>query len=89
MFEIRISWTQSINELLSEDEEFARFVTDSLKRHFQRDWGDLDEEDKKLNDDAFKNGGRLFSAYKNGETKIWIITEADRLVTTVLFPEEY
>jgi hypothetical protein len=33
---------------------------------------------------------RLFSVYEdNGLPKIWIITEADRSVTTVLFPEEY
>jgi len=37
-----------------------------------------------------KNGGRLFSAYQlTQHSKLWIITEADRSVTTLLLPEEY
>ena len=35
-------------------------------------------------------GGRVFSAYELRDgTRIWIITEADRSVTTILLPEEY
>ena len=42
------------------------------------------------NELALKACYRLLSAYeKEGLPKIWIITEADRSVTTVLFPEEY
>jgi hypothetical protein len=61
-----------------------------LHRHLSGDWGDLDAEDKKLNDDAIKHGSRIFSAYKldNGE-KVWVITEADRSSTCVLLPEDY
>lgn len=87
---MQIVWTRGVNERLTEDEEFAKFVMNSLKRHSRGDWGDdLGDADKKLNDEALKNGGRLFSAYKNGVDKIWIITEADKTATTVLFPEEY
>lgn len=68
----------------------AMDVTKALSRFARGDWGDMDEEDKKSNDWALKNGGRLFGAYhdQNG-TKFWIITEADRSVTTVLLPEDY
>lgn len=61
-----------------------------LRRHARGDWGDLDAEDKRANDEALKSEGRLVSAYytKNG-TKFYIITEADRSNTTVLLPEEY
>jgi hypothetical protein len=62
----------------------------ALKRHAQCDWGDLDVEDKKANDHAFAQGGRLFSAYlSTAKVKFWIITEADRSITTVLLPEDY
>jgi hypothetical protein len=62
----------------------------SLKRHAQCDWGDLDAEDKKANDHAFAHGERLFSAYlSTAKVKFWIITEADRSITTVLLPEDY
>ena len=61
-----------------------------LIRHSQCDWGDLCQEDKESNNYALENGERLLSAYKlrDGE-KIWIITEWDRSVTTILFPSDY
>ena len=54
------------------------------------DWGDLDDDDKRFNDEALQHGDRLFSAYHltNG-TKIYVITEWDRSVTTALLPSEY
>lgn len=61
-----------------------------LKRHVTGDWGDLCDEDKQANDYAINKRLRIFSAYHlNDETKIWIITEADRSVTTILLPGEY
>jgi len=63
---------------------------DLLARHCRRDWGDLDDEDKRSNDHDLKHGGRLLSAYKMADgSKVWIITEWDRSVTTILLPEEY
>ena len=70
--------------------EFAHFVTSSLKRHARGDWGNLCQEDRGQNELALREGNRLLSAYEHWRfSKIWIITEADRSVTTVLFPEEY
>lgn len=61
-----------------------------LSRHGQGDWGDLDPEDIKANQEALRYGGRLFSSYViDPDQKLWIITEADRSVTTLLLPEEY
>lgn len=61
-----------------------------LSQHRRCDWGDLCDADKKRNDWALKKGGRLFSAYCcSSNTRIWIITEADRSATTILLPEEY
>jgi hypothetical protein len=61
-----------------------------LARHVAGDWGDLDDEDRSANDHAVKAGDRILSAYhlKTG-MKIWIITEWDRSVTTLLLPSEY
>ena len=61
-----------------------------LKRHADCDWGDCCLEDRNMNDDALDHGDRLLSVYhdRNG-TKFWIITEADRSVTTILLPDEY
>jgi hypothetical protein len=67
-----------------------RDIARALVRHLDGDWGILDEHDWKVNDEALRSGGRIFSAYlaQNG-TKFWIITECDRSATTVLLPEEY
>jgi len=54
------------------------------------DWGNMCEEDQQENERALIDGSRLFSAYKaDGLPKIWIITEADRSSTCILFPDEY
>jgi len=62
-----------------------------LQRHVRGDWGDLDEHDKAINEAALSqnNPGRLMSSYETEFGKIWIITEADRSVTTALLPDEY
>lgn len=61
-----------------------------LSRHFRGDWGDLCEDDKTENELSLKQGFRLMSSYPITETeKLWIITEADRSVTTLLLPEDY
>lgn len=62
----------------------------ALNRHRRCDWGDVCESDWKLNDQALKMGDRLFSVYHTGSgRKFWIITEANRSVTTILLPEDY
>ena len=61
-----------------------------LVRHAAGDWGDLDQDDRAENECALKDGCRILSAYRLADhTRIWIITEADRSVTTILLPDEY
>ena len=62
----------------------------ALQRHHSGDWGDVDDHDRQVNEDALRNGDRLVSIYKSirGQ-KFYIITEWDRSVTTVLLPEDY
>jgi hypothetical protein len=63
----------------------------ALNRHARGDWGELPEEDAAENQRALEQGYRLFSAYRSEDrkTRFYVITEADRSVTTVLLPEEY
>jgi hypothetical protein len=62
---------------------------DYLARHATGDWGDLCAFDRRQNEIALREGLRIFSSYDTPAGKIWIITEADRSVTTLLLPEEY
>jgi hypothetical protein len=61
-----------------------------LARHMRKDWGDLSAEDRRENELSLREGLRLLSTYhtKLGE-RLWIITEADRSVSTLLLPSEY
>lgn len=90
--------TRTVHEYMQSVPKFRDFVAKSLARYFLCDWGDTCEDDKKLNDEAVKNGERILAAYifdfnlpprAVDQQKIWIITEWDRSVTTILFPEEY
>src|SRR5215217_418594 len=61
-----------------------------VRRHQCGDWGDLGEEDKAENEFSVDKELRIFSAYTlSTQAKIWVITEADRSVTTLLTPQEY
>jgi len=60
-----------------------------LQRHKKGDWGNVDAEDQAENDRALQVGNRVVSVYAIRGKKIYIITEHDRSVTTVLFPDEY
>ena len=60
-----------------------------LGRHVSGDWGDIDPEDKGLNEQALKIGERIFSVYGPEDDRLWVITEADRSATTILRPEDY
>jgi hypothetical protein len=66
-----------------------------LERHARGDWGEVDAEDGKLNDEAVRDSSRILSAYRTLKSeKLWIITEAEgddgrRASTCILLPEEY
>ncbi|MCD6665980.1 MAG: hypothetical protein LT081_07870 [Hydrogenophaga sp.] len=60
-----------------------------LGRHIGGDWGNLEQEDIKANENALAYGDRIFSSYNVGDGKVWVITEADRSSTCVLLPSEY
>lgn len=68
----------------------ALMATEFIQRHLNGDWGGMDEHDIEVNNTALATGGRLFSSYDVDEkNKLWIITEGDRSVTTLLLPQDY
>ncbi|MCX7075809.1 MAG: hypothetical protein NTZ45_03430 [Methylococcales bacterium] len=61
-----------------------------LQRHATGDWGNLCTDDINANNDALQYGDRLLSSYVLSDScKVWVITEWDRSVTTILLPCEY
>ena len=82
----RVVATPGALELLSEagDDPF-----DYLSRHATGDWGELCAVDRRQNETALREGERVFSSYETQAGQVWVITEADRSVTTILLPEDY
>jgi hypothetical protein len=60
-----------------------------LARHQAGDWGDVPPEDALKNERSVAHGFRVLSSYQVGTGRVWLITEWDRNVTTMLLPEEY
>lgn len=71
-------------------EEAGQIPQEFLHRHLRGDWGELDPHDMQANERALEEGDRLFSAYTTtAGVRLWLITEYDRSVTTLLLPSEY
>lgn len=91
----QIVTTNGIARAMMLDHGFLEAVRECLTRHCLGDWGVACEETKQQNDEALEaeKHGRLidslFSVYDIDGTEIFIITEIDRSVTTILFPDEY
>lgn len=84
----QIVTTANVDARMKSDEEFKRFVESSLSRFREGDWGILCEEDKATADNAITNNQMIMGAYSSNNEEIWIITEWNRSVTTILFPYE-
>lgn len=67
------------------DEERRTF----LHRHQIGSWEETSQEDRMENMLSLFHGLRILSVHNASKGKVWIITEADRSVTTILTPEEY
>lgn len=87
--------TNSINNFMVKDKQFRKEVIDALLRYCNKDWGDLDAEDKQTNEDALQYPDDLYilAAYKTCRGKIYIITNriseiAGDNATTICFPDE-
>lgn len=85
----KIVMTCGVNEAICESDQFFKDVLRSFDRYSRCDWGEMCDEDIETNNLALKTGERLLASYETCKGKIWIITEWDRSVTTILFPDEY
>lgn len=87
--------TASVSSYMDSDLSFRSFIFDCIARHRAGDWGDVSHEDRSLNDFSVVTDHHLVSVYRCSSEhafytdRIFIITEADRSVTTVLWSGEY
>jgi len=79
-----VSTPNALSRLTEED------ILMGIKRHQAGDWGDVTENSRQANERALIEHTRLLSVYHDAKgMRFWLITEADRSVTTVLLPEDY
>lgn len=60
-----------------------------LVRHQSGGWGEVCPDDAQANEQAVVRGGRILSVYTVAKERVYVLTEADRSSTTLLFPREY
>lgn len=87
--------TTGIDSQMMNDDIFFNEVMSCLKRYSNKDWGELDEEDKAVNDEAlnYPEDIYLLGSYDTCHGKIYIITnriseKTVENVTTICFPAE-
>ena len=86
----QVVMTRGVNAEITRSIEFSQFILESIAKYRNCDWGDLGKEDKKMNDRAVENNDeRIVARYNNPNGDIYITTEWDRSVTTILFTYEY
>lgn len=85
----RIVWTRKINDLVAESGKFAKEICNIMNRYCGKDWGEMSEEDKELNNKTITCNERVFASYQTSQGKVYVITEWDRSITTILFASEY
>ena len=71
------------------DGNFEKEILNCLRKYHSKEWGELTIEDKNTNNYAIENGERIVGKYTTTQGDIYIITEADRSYTTILFCHEY
>ena len=64
-------------------------LVELLNRYCSGEWGNLCDEDKQANIDAIEHGERVLARYDVEDESLYVITEADRSCTTILFTYEY
>lgn len=88
----RLVATASVAERMEKNILFNHFVSTSVKRFKNADWGNVAESDRTQNDNSLRNGeGSIHGVYKmpDGKTVVWIFMEWDHKTTTILFPDEW
>ena len=81
--------TSGISTAVENSSSFAKEISTAVDKYVAHDWGDTCDEDQELNNKALEDGSRIIAKYSTSKGNIFIITEADRSATTILFANEY
>lgn len=87
----QIMVTIGVEVVIQDNEVFKQNIQDALVKYMAGDWGITCKDDAEMNNEAIstETPDRILAVYETCMGNIWIITEWDRSVTTILFPSEY
>lgn len=80
----QITVTQAISEILNPVQ-----IHYLIEQQLSYDWGNTCQSDWILNDNAINEHGRVVSLHSVDNEDVFVITEADRSATTIMFAYEY
>lgn len=80
----KIMVTQAISEILNPVQ-----IHYLIEQQLSYDWGNTCQSDWILNDNAINEHGRVVSLHSVDNEDVFVITEADRSATTIMFAYEY
>jgi hypothetical protein len=81
--------TNGISNAKKHDIGFYIEIMTALAYYISGEYGNIPWEDVQANEYAILNGLRVIGCYNTSKGDIYIITEADRSCTTILFCDEY
>ena len=82
--------TQRVAQACRQEPQFIDELHEAFYNYIHNEWGETSEEDKAENDKAIIfEDRRIVAKYKTSKGNIFIITEADRSYTTIMFCDEY
>lgn len=84
--------TQGVAALIDRHRWLVAAMAHWFPQHARGVCPNLDSGDRRANEQAIRDGGRIFTAWRTllpEAPMVWIITEADRSRTTLLLPDEY
>ncbi len=85
----KIYMTSGIDNEIKKDNKYIKELINCISKYLTGNWGDLEDYDKKANENALKNNERLLGSYSTSKGKVYLITEWDRSSTTIMFANEY
>lgn len=59
---------------------------DLIVRHQAGDWGEIDQQDRAMNEQSLRERQRFFSSYEIEAERFWVLTAADRSSTVICLP---
>ena len=85
----RLYATKYVKDKTDENAIFKKDIQIAVGKFINNDWGETSPEDALLNDIALSTGERIIAVYITCYGPIWILSEFNRQLTTILFPFEY